>query len=146
LSGYFFACQHKNPAFHFHKNPVSLFVCQAALEIIGDHRAARASRCILLGLTGNYYLAVEDAAVLQGGSSAFIVETCMRAREVALGGSGGGGSMASPLAGPRAAIRLVKAIIMIEKGTMQMPLFFNLDLNLEHSLICPSCMCACVSK
>ena len=58
---------------------------------------------------------------LQGSSTTFVIKTMMRAREMALGGAAArgahvGGSMGSPSGGPRATVRLIKAINMIEEG------------------------------
>lgn len=73
-------------------------------------------------------MAVEDAVALQGSSTTFVIRTLMRAREAALGGKtacgvnggtkggDGGCGLGSPLGGPRAAVRLIKAIGMIEEG------------------------------
>jgi hypothetical protein len=75
----------------------------------------RATRCILLGLSGNYLLAVEDAVALQSSSNAVVFESLERSREVALGATTGG--VLAPSGGPRAAVRLIKAITMIQEGT-----------------------------
>jgi hypothetical protein len=109
--------------------------CQAALEIFGDYRAARATRCILLGLTGNHRLAVEDAVVLQGSSTTFVIKTLMRAREAALGramaaGANSGGGFGSPSCGLRATVRLIKAITMIQEGAIRVSQFSNFAFNL----------------
>ena len=95
---------------------------QAALEIASDHRATRAARCILFGLTGNCRLAIEDAVALQGSSStARVFKSLEGAREAALGAttkgaSGGSGGVVSPSVGPRAAVRLFQTITAIQEG------------------------------